>query len=333
MPIAVSASTTEFKSPPAPKVSVLVPAYNPGRALREAVNSVLAQTLTSFEVIVADDGSSDDAVAWAEAQAAADPRIRVLRAAENRGAAAARNRALAEARGEWLALLDADDRFAPDRLARLVARGEAQQADIVVDNLRLVGAEGDARGRALSPGDSLFSAPLSPAAFVRRNLFLTPDFKLGYLKPMIRHAFVTGHGLRQDEGLRIGEDFHFLLDALLAGGRCVAEPEAGYFYRMTPGSLSRRLSLADLQALSGANRALLARPEVQAEPALRRVLRQRQWSVDRNVEFTRFVEAVKGRRLRDAGGIFARHPDLTPFLAFYGLQSLRKRLPGGRHFV
>ena len=310
---------------------MLVPAYNPGGALREAVNSVLAQIGASLEVIVADDGSSDGAVDWAEAQAAADPRVRVLRAPENRGAAAARNRALAAARGEWLALLDADDSFAPDRLARLVDLGEERQADIVVDNLRLMDAEGVTRGRALARRDPLFSAPLTPAAFVRRNLFLTPGFKLGYLKPVFRHTFVKRHGLRQNEDLRIGEDFHFLLEALLAGGRCVADPEAGY--RMTPGSLSRRLSLADLQGLSMANRALLARPEVQDDTALRQALRRRQWSVDRNVQFTRFVEALKGRRLRDAGGIFARHPDLTPFLAFYGLQSLRKRLPGGSHFV
>lgn len=312
---------------------MLIPAYNAGPGLKAALASVLVQTLDDLEVIVADDGSRDETVTWAESVARQDARVRVLRASVNRGAAAARNRALAVARGEWLALLDADDSYAPDRLTRLVALGEARQADVVADNLALVSATGRARGRALGAGDPIFSQPLSAATFARRNLFLTPGFKLGYLKPLFRRTFVEHHGLRQDERLRIAEDFHFLLEALLAGARCVIDEEARYRYRLTPGSLSRRLALSDLQALSAANRAVLERPEVQSDAALHRALRQRQWSVDLNIEFTRFVDALKRRRLRDAGGIFARHPSLTPFLAFYGMQSLRKRLPGGRDFV
>lgn len=338
MPIAASASTTDGGGPtvpqaPLPQVSVLIPAYNPGEALHGALESALGQGGISLEVIVADDGSRKETLRGIEERAGREPRLRLLRTAQNRGAAAARNRAMAVARGEWLALLDADDSFAPGRLARLLALAEARQADIVADNLSLVSGNGRERGRALAPGDPLFSGPLEAAAFVRRNLFLTPGFKLGYLKPLFRRAFITRHGLCQDERLRIGEDFHFLLEALLAGAHCIVDREAGYRYRLAPGSLSRGLSIGDLQALGTANRAVLARPAVQADEALHRALTRRQWSIDLNVEFVRFVEAVKCRRLRDAGGIFARHPHLTPFLAFYGVQSLRKRLPGGRDLV
>src|SRR3546814_20879120 len=90
---------------------------------------------------------------------------------------------MAAARGNWLALLDADDGFAPDRLARLVALGEARGADIVVDNLRLVTAKGRVLGDALRRGDPIFAEGLTAAAFVRRNHFLTTGFKLGHLKP------------------------------------------------------------------------------------------------------------------------------------------------------
>jgi len=316
-----------------PRVSVLLPAYNAAGTLAAALQSALDQSLAEIEVIVVDDASSDATPEVAETFAAQDNRVRVLHASRNGGAAAARNLALAAARGDWLALLDADDRFAPGRLARMVALGEVQGADIVADNLTLVAPDGRSGGSILAATDDLFTVPLTAAVFVRRNLFLTRGFNLGYLKPLYRRDFVTRRALRQDEGLRIAEDFHFLLDCLLAGGRFVADPQAGYDYRQTPGSLSRGLSLDDLRRLSAANQALLARPEAQVDVELMRALRRRQVSVDRNIHFARFVTAVKGRRMLAAGSIFARHPDLTPFLAFFGLQSLRKRLPGGEHVV
>lgn len=330
MLIAASANTTE-EAAGRPRVSVLLPAYNAGATLEAALRSVLGQTLTEIEVIVADDGSRDGTRALAEAVADRDPRVRVLAGSGNGGAAAARNRALAAARGDWLALLDADDKFEPDRLTRLISLGESRQADIVFDNLRYVAADGDDKGLALPAADRLFVEPLTAATFVRRNLFLTPSFKLGYLKPLFRRRFVEQHGLRQDETLRIAEDFHFLLDALMAGGRCTADPAAGYHYRLTPGSLSRELSLGDLQRLSAANHAVSLR--AQADVELRQALEQRQRSICLNIAFMLFVEAVKRRQVCAAGSIFARHPNLSPFLAFYGLQSLRKRLPGGRSVV
>jgi glycosyltransferase involved in cell wall biosynthesis len=130
MPIAASASTTERGGAAAPRVSVILPAYNAAASLPAALRSVLGQSLQEIEVIVADDGSCDGTAAVAAALALADPRVRVLPGGRNQGAAAARNRAMAAARGDWLALLDADDGFAPDRLARLVALGEARGADV-----------------------------------------------------------------------------------------------------------------------------------------------------------------------------------------------------------
>lgn len=316
-----------------PRVSVVLPAYNAAATLAVALRSALDQTLAEIEVVVVDDFSRDATLKVAESFAAQDDRVRVLRAPSNLGAAAARNQALAEARGDWLALLDADDRFAPDRLGRLVALAEAQGADIVADNLNLVAPDGRSRGTALGAEDPLFTVRLTAGTFVGRNLFLTSGFDLGYLKPLFRRDFVVRNALRQDEGLRIAEDFHFLLNCLMAGGRFVADPQAGYDYCQTPGSLSRGLSLDDLRRLSAANRRLSARPEAQVDAELGRALRRRQLSIERNINFARFVSAVKGRQVLTAGSIFARHPELTPSLAFFGLQSLRKRLPGGQHFA
>ena len=102
-------------SPESPKVSVVIPVYNRERYLAEAIDSVLAQTLTDFELLVVDDGSSDRSLEVAESYR--DPRIRVVRHERNRGMSAARNTGIAEARGRYLAFLDSDDMAYPNRLA------------------------------------------------------------------------------------------------------------------------------------------------------------------------------------------------------------------------
>jgi glycosyltransferase involved in cell wall biosynthesis len=102
-----------------PKVSVVIPAYNRERYLADAIDSVLAQTFTDFEILIVDDGSRDRTVEIA--QSYRDPRIRIVRHERNRGVAAARNTGVAEARGAYVAFLDSDDVAYPDRLARQVA--------------------------------------------------------------------------------------------------------------------------------------------------------------------------------------------------------------------
>ncbi|MFP4052901.1 MAG: glycosyltransferase family 2 protein [Phycisphaerae bacterium] len=99
-------------------MSVILPAYNAERTATAAIESVRAQTFDDWELIVVDDGSSDRT--WQiVSQATADrTNERAIHLPENRGLAAARNVALAEARGEWIALLDADDTWTPDKLQR-----------------------------------------------------------------------------------------------------------------------------------------------------------------------------------------------------------------------
>src|ERR687887_2921944 len=99
----------------APRVSVLLPVRDGAPFLREALDSVLAQTLTDFELVVVDDGSEDETPAILEA--VGDERLRVLRQ-ERLGLVAALNRAVAEARAPLLARMDAHDVSLPERLGR-----------------------------------------------------------------------------------------------------------------------------------------------------------------------------------------------------------------------
>lgn len=110
-----------------PRISVIVPLYNKGRYITRCLDSVLAQTLTDFEVIVVDDGSSDEGARLVEARN--DPRIRFVSQA-NAGPGAARNRGAALARTPLLAFLDADDAWRDEYLQQSVAHFERLPPDI-----------------------------------------------------------------------------------------------------------------------------------------------------------------------------------------------------------
>ena len=106
-----------------PRVSVVIPAYNAGKTIAEAVGSVLAQSFGNLECLVIDDGSTDDTGAVIERLADQDLRVRLLRHRENcnHGTARSRNLGVYAARGEFIAFLDADDAWLPDKLERQLA--------------------------------------------------------------------------------------------------------------------------------------------------------------------------------------------------------------------
>ena len=112
-------------------VSVVMPVYNGEDCLRECLDSICAQTLRDIEIICVDDGSSDGSLAILDEYASKDKRIRVI-AQPNSGAAAARNKGIAIASGEYLSVLDSDDRFEPDMLEKMVARARSADAQIVI---------------------------------------------------------------------------------------------------------------------------------------------------------------------------------------------------------
>lgn len=103
-----------------PLVTVIVPAFNAEATIDRTLNSVRVQTHCNLEILVVDDGSADLTAAIVENHAAADPRVRLIRQA-NAGVAAARNRAIAEARGEFIAPIDADDLWRPTKIEKHLA--------------------------------------------------------------------------------------------------------------------------------------------------------------------------------------------------------------------
>ena len=102
-------------------ISVVVPAWRAEKTLAATLDSILCQTWRELEVLVVDDASPDGTLALAESYAAKDFRVRVLRQSENGGVSKARNRGVREARGEWIAFLDSDDLWMPEKLERQMA--------------------------------------------------------------------------------------------------------------------------------------------------------------------------------------------------------------------
>lgn len=114
-----------------PLVSVVMPAYNMERYIEQAIRSVMSQTYSCWEMIVVDDGSSDATRDIIQMLAKEDSRIQLVCNAENCGAAASRNRAFGMCKGRYIALLDSDDLWLPEKLERQVQLAQATGADIV----------------------------------------------------------------------------------------------------------------------------------------------------------------------------------------------------------
>jgi glycosyltransferase involved in cell wall biosynthesis len=137
-----------------PRISVLMPAYNAQATIRQAVDSVLSQTVSEIELIVADDGSREPtAQVLGEV---ADARLQVVRRQRNGGVSAARNSALALARAPLIAQLDADDYWHPDHLEHLLASFEDPAIGLAYANTEIIGCpEADRRIAARAPDDGL----------------------------------------------------------------------------------------------------------------------------------------------------------------------------------
>jgi glycosyltransferase involved in cell wall biosynthesis len=205
-----------------PTVSVVIPCYNqPLAFLRECLESVQGQTFEDWEAIVVDDASTSR---HAEEMATelGDPRMRVLRHAENRGEGAARNTGISAAESHLIASLDADDRWAPDYLAAsLDALGRQPDANWVLTDRQLFGA---------SDGTLRYPDPLPPPCPVH--------FNAGSHGVIRKELWEKVGGYAEDAFLTGGVDFDFWLSSVERGARVIHVPRLLYWYRTHDASAS-----------------------------------------------------------------------------------------------
>jgi Glycosyl transferase family 2 len=187
-----------------PRVSVVMPVFDGATYLTEAVESILGQTFADWELVTVDDGSGDDSPEILARYAAADSRIRVLRNETNMGVSATLNRGWREARGEYIARLDADDVALPDRFARQVEFLDAHPTVAVVGS---AATYIDEAGRRLARA----RVPTTPRAIrsllPRHNCFIHPSVLLRRAALEDAGGYRLDHVEDYDLWLRLSEHF------------------------------------------------------------------------------------------------------------------------------
>lgn len=306
-----------------PYLSVLIPAYNASRFIEHTLQSVLRERSVDIECIIVDDASSDDTVAII--RRIDDPRIRLFQNKVNCGEFVTRNRTLKEAKGRWLALLDADDLMLPGRLPKLLAIAEAENADLIADNLIIHDTTSGRKYDAFSRRLLTQVKWLSPELFAATDL---PDMRacFGHFQPLIRREFIEKFHIRYIEDNPIGSDFTFCFDCLLSGARYRIHPEAGYIYNIHSSSVSRDSGRRAWQHLGEHAKQVSARAEAAGREDLKAHLSRREKMFRRYVDYRVFADALKRKDFTLAFSSVFKTSDVKWDALRYISLALRRRL-------
>ncbi|MFL5757570.1 MAG: glycosyltransferase family 2 protein, partial [Chloroflexota bacterium] len=197
------------------KVSVVVPVYNPGRAIEPCIASVLGQSLPrhDYEVLFVDDGSTDETPARLDELAAREPNVRVIHIPNSGWPGRPRNVGIEAARGDYVQFLDNDDALGPEALERLYAIGRRNDADIVIGKVA-----GNFAATTASASHALRGVPYVLFKRTRESCTIRDAPLIDSLTPhkMFRTAFLREHQIRFPEGRGTLEDQLFVVPAYFA---------------------------------------------------------------------------------------------------------------------
>ena len=211
-------------------VSIVVPVYNAGQFLAETISCVQAQTYRAWELLLVDDGSSDDSREIIRQRSAKDERVRLIIQEENSGAAGARNRGIQEARGQYLCFLDADDFFDKNMLKLSFQKAMEENADICIYKAFFYDNE---TGEISACNFAVKENELPQNHFFSRSQITGNIFKavMGWAwDKLYRRNFVLNHGLRFQEQ-RTTNDMYFVYASLLKAGRITILDKRLYYQR------------------------------------------------------------------------------------------------------
>ncbi len=216
-----------------PRVSIIVPAYNAEKTIGRCIESICRQTYSDYELLVMDDGSSDNTAQILDQYAAEDSRIRVIHK-ENSGVSDTRNQALNLARGEFVQFLDADDWITPDATRLFVRTMEDNPTcDMVIaDFYRVIGKN------MAQKGDIEEERLLTRQEYADEMMKSPADFYYGVLwNKFYRRSLIEEYQLRMDTQLDWSEDFIFNMEYVLHTDRIYVLKAPVYYYVKTEGSL------------------------------------------------------------------------------------------------
>jgi len=234
-----------------PTISLVIPAYNVERTILETIESVQQQTFSAFEIIVINDGSTDRTLELLES--VNDERLKVF-SYENGGLPVARNRGISHATGEFIAFLDADDLWTPDKLElQLAALQQHPEAGVAYSwTCDFIDGQKEIHHR-YEP--VRFEGNILPELLIR-------NFLNSGSNPLIRREAIQSVG-EFDPTLRSCEDWDFYL-RLAAKWKFVVVPKWQIWYRLSPTSMSTKVEIMEMAALTVIERAYrVAPPELQ----------------------------------------------------------------------
>ncbi len=280
-------------------VGVIIPAFNVASCIRIAIDSALSQTLAPREIIVVDDASTDETPSIVADLAARHQSVRLVRLPANRGAAAARNAGLDNCSSDWIAILDADDRYLPGRLEYLVTAAEEARLDMAADNFYKYDVVANQIVDVAIPPEMIGTCmQLDRYEFVRNCMTnMGGAVDLGLLKPILRRSFIEQWRLRYPADSRHGEDFIFYLTALVHQAKFAVFPEPHYIYTQRLGTLSGKHSgltrtMVDLSEIEAESRKIAASQLTNGDPELAQLLNARADRLRAAKKFFAFRTAV-----------------------------------------
>ena len=283
-----------------PQFSVICAAYNTGHLIESTLRSLQAQTVPDFEVIVVDDGSTDDTASRVAAFAERDARIRLFQQA-NAKPAAARNRALEEARGRWISIIDSDDLWLPNYLETVgSALRSAPQAGIcfcdmwMLDDVTRLFEHQTFKRLEYS---MLLGRRVIPAAQLERRLMLDNVLPASATTVTRQALDVTG-GFDTSPSLFGAEDWDLWLRIVQAGFAAVKVPDAVAIWRDRAGSETKKSLMMATGSDAAVRSALQRNPD---DPEIARLARLKISQTERNVaeqRGARFPDRIRAETLR-----------------------------------
>ena len=227
--------------PSSPKVSVILPVYNPGPGVEKCIDSLRGQTLKDIEMIFVDDLGTDGSMDKIRAAAAQDARVRILTNEKNLGQGPSRNAGIEAARGEYLSFVDPDDFVAPDFLELLYQRAHGEGLDIVKGSLTKI-----LDGKEAPDADAAWRIQRVIRSGLAQGKPLYALFNCHHQSALYRRDMLLDTGVRY--GLsRVSQDTTFLLRVCYAARSFALEDGPLYFYVMRPDSAVHVFSPVHLQ--------------------------------------------------------------------------------------
>lgn len=276
------------------RVSFIVPVFNTGPFLREAIDSIHANasTAATIEILLVDDGSTEQETLELLRQAATEPGVRVLRLPHNSGPSAARNAGIRAAQGEWIGFLDADDLLAPGALqARLAVIDAQPQARWIMGTLLVMTAPGEYRS-GYFPDLAAFGSAVLPGVLAIRDpaRILLARFKIPQVgTAMLRRDLVEQIG-GFDESLKYWEDWYFWMRAACHADLLWIEQPL-LLLRRYHTSLSKNLLVAAHEVPRAAQTAL-------RDPRFRAQRKMLRWCLAAELRTSAAIYLEHGMRLR-----------------------------------